>query len=144
MGRYVVLAALAGLVLPVQVFINSRLSGYLSGPLSATAVSGCVAAASLIAVFFLGEPGVSLREAANAPWWAWTGGLIGGFFLLATLISAPRLGVAGTMSLLIAGQLISSLALDHFGVMQASQPLNLPRLAGAGLLAVGAFLILNP
>jgi transporter family-2 protein len=142
---YMIMVWLAGLLIPLQVLINSRLSSHLTGVLSATVVNTFIALLSVIVAFFgLGQTVPSSVQAGNAPWWAWTGGIFGAYFLTATALSIPKLGAAGTISLVIGGQLIASLILDHFGVLQATQPLTLPRLAGGCFLILGVYLILRP
>lgn len=54
----------------------------------------------------------------------------------------PRLGAATVLALLVAGQLLASIALDHFGLFGLPQrPVDLSRLAGAVLLLGGVVLI---
>ena len=55
---------------------------------------------------------------------------------------APRLGAAAFISAVVAGQLICSLALDHFGLMNVpQQPLTAARLLGAALVFAGVLLV---
>jgi len=79
---------------------------------------------------------------ARAPWWGWTGGFLGAFYVAAVAFLAPRLGVATTLSMAVAGQTLAALVLDRLGVMGlASRPLTSPRLLGAALLVAGVLLI---
>ena len=79
---------------------------------------------------------------AQSPWWVWGGGLLGAFFVTASIVVAPRLGAAITLALIIAGQLIVALALDHFGLLGFEErPLNGWRVLGAVLLVIGVALI---
>ena len=55
-----------------------------------------------------------------------------------------RLGVASTITLMIAGQLVLSLILDHFGWLGFSrQPISSERLIGALLVFCGMVLALR-
>lgn len=57
----------------------------------------------------------------------------------------PRLGVASTITLMIAGQLALSLVLDHFGWLGVPrQPLSLTRVAGVALVLAGVLLVRRP
>jgi bacterial/archaeal transporter family-2 protein len=79
---------------------------------------------------------------ARAPWWAWVGGLLGAVYVLATIIVIPRLGAATTVGLILAGQVIASIVIDHFGLIRVTvHELNIPRLAGAVLVVVGVTLV---
>jgi transporter family-2 protein len=54
----------------------------------------------------------------------------------------PRLGAATVLALIVVGQMLGSLTLDHFGILGIPQhPVNPTRLAGAGLLIAGVVLI---
>jgi bacterial/archaeal transporter family-2 protein len=77
----------------------------------------------------------------NAPWWMWLGGLLGAFFVCASIVLPPRLE-ATTMGLFLAGQVIASIALDHFGLLGVTvQPASIPRLLGALLIIVGVTIV---
>jgi transporter family-2 protein len=79
---------------------------------------------------------------ASFPAWLLVGGLIGAQFLLVSLLAAPRLGVATTVAVLIAGQLAAALVVDHYGWLGVPrQPLGPLRLLGAALLVAGVVLI---
>jgi transporter family-2 protein len=54
----------------------------------------------------------------------------------------PRIGVAMTISLIIAGQLITALVMDHFGLLGLEVRQVTPlRVAGVVLVGLGAVLI---
>jgi len=76
------------------------------------------------------------------PWYAWVGGLCGVIFVIAATWGVPRLGVATTITLMVAGQLILGLVLDHFGAFGAPrQPVNLVRVLGVALMIGGVLLV---
>ena len=64
-----------------------------------------------------------------------------GYLVIATTL-APRIGVGRTTAYVIAGQILISLVVDHFGLFGSTpQPLNLPRLAGLSLMVAGVMLV---
>ena len=80
--------------------------------------------------------------AAPIPWWAWSGGLFGAIFIGLGIFLVPQLGAAAFIALLVTGQMLASVAFDHFGWMGLAQrPVDLPRLAGVALLIGGVLLI---
>ena len=82
---------------------------------------------------------VNLR---TLPWYAWLGGVIGAVYVVSILLLLPRLGLALSFSLIIAGQLLISLLLDHFGLLGLPvQSISAGRLLGAALLMIGVALI---
>ncbi len=137
------LALFAGALLPVQAAINATLKTPLGSPILAAFASFLVGTLSL--GFYALVTRVSLPATLGAvPFWGWTGGILGAFYLCMTVILTPKLGPATTFGLIISGQLLSSLALDHFGWLGvAPHALNAPRVLGALFLMVGVLLIRN-
>jgi len=133
---YFVLALVAGAALATQVALNTQLRVAVGSPMQATFISlGVGAVAALTYTVVAREPLPQTASVTAAPWWVWCGGLLGVFYLWATVVSSPKLGVAVTFGLIIAGQVVTSLALDHFGL------LNLPVHAASGQRVVGVGLI---
>jgi bacterial/archaeal transporter family-2 protein len=133
----------AGAVLPVQFAVNSHLRNFLGGPLAAAAASFVVgtialAVAALAVQRSLSEPG----SVSGAPWWAWTGGLLGAVFVLASIVLTPRLGIATTIGLILTGQVIASILIDHFGLIRVPvHEVSLPRILGALPIVAGVVVV---
>jgi bacterial/archaeal transporter family-2 protein len=136
-------APAAGIVLSVQFGINSHLRNFVGGPVVAAAISFMVgtvalAVAALVVQRSLTEPG----SAASAPWWAWTGGLLGAFFVVASIILTPRLGAATTIGLILTGQVLASIVIDHFGLIRVPvHEASFPRIIGALLIVAGVVMV---
>ncbi|HEY9713634.1 MAG TPA: DMT family transporter, partial [Chroococcales cyanobacterium] len=93
---------------------------------------------------FCREAIVPVATLSSVPWWAWTGGLCGTVLLLASLLAAPKLGAGSLVACIVAGQVICSILLDHFGfVGYAVHQLNWTRALGAVLLVGGMLLIVK-
>ena len=45
----------------------------------------------------------------------WCGGLLGAFYVGATIVLSPRLGAATLFGVIVAGQMATAVVLDHFG-----------------------------
>lgn len=132
-------ALLAGAAVPFQAASNATLGRMLGHPLWATLVSLSV---SLVLVFpallALRVSAPAVATASQAPWWVWMGGLAGVAYVTAALVLTPRLGAANFIICVIAGQMISSLLIDHFGLMGLAQkPATIPRIAGVVLILAG-------
>jgi transporter family-2 protein len=139
----VLLGLAAGSGIPVQASLNSALRQHLGRPEWATLVNfgvGFVAMAAVLLVQRVALP--TAAQVARAPWWTWTGGALGAFFVFATVVLTPRLGVATSLAVILAGQLLSALLLDHVGALGlATREVTPGRLAGVVLLAAGVFLV---
>lgn len=137
------LVALGGAGLAVQIAWNARLRISTGSPVLTTIVSLTVSIVSLVLVWASGTAERGTLPAFNAvPVWAWFGGALAAYYLVSSLVAIPKLGVAAVFSLVIAGQVIASLALDTTGAFGVSQiPLSLSRIVGTALLLSGVILI---
>jgi transporter family-2 protein len=137
------LAAFAGAVVPFQSAINAHLARGLGHPLWATLASLLVSVLVLLPVIVaLRLPLPSLAFIAKAPLWLWTGGAFGACFVALAVMLLPKLGASGFVALALAGQMLASMLLDHFGLFGLTpKPLTLPRVLGALLLLAGVGLI---
>ena len=136
------LVALAGGATALQAPTNARLAGALASPVNAAFVSFLVGttALGLLALTLQTRPDAAAMKAL--PWWTWIGGLYGAVFVVSAAWAVPRLGVAMTVILMVAGQILISVLLDHFGALGVpKQPLNLTRLLGVALVFGGVLLV---
>jgi transporter family-2 protein len=142
-SMYYLLAAVAGAVIPLQALINSHLGRAIGGPLWAAATSFAVGTIALIAYSLSFAPsGFLINQAlATLPWWAWTGGFLGAFFVTSSIVVVSEIGTTEMVALVIMGQLVSAALLDHFGILHAAQPASLSRMMGVVLLMAGVLLI---
>jgi transporter family-2 protein len=139
---FLLLAILTGAILPLQAGVNSQLRGVLGHPVLAAAISffvGTVALAVYSAVARIPLPSGAL---GRMQWWHWSGGLIGAFYVACAIILVPRLGAATLVAAVVAGQMVASLLLDHYGLVgYPRHSIDLWRVAGAVLVMAGVFLI---
>lgn len=145
MPLIVLLALVVGAVLPLQAGINAQLRTGVGHPVTAALVSFLVGTAALALYLVVLRPALPAFPAlARVPWWHWTGGLLGALYVVTAVIVAPRLGATALIALVVAGQLLTSLALDHFGLVgYERRPVDLTRIAGVGLLFVGMLLAIR-
>ena len=140
---YLLLALIAGAMMPTQAATNNKMAAFVDSPILAAFISFFVGTVALfIYVLATGTPLGNLASAKNAPPIAWVGGFMGAFFVTAAVTLVPRLGVAMTFSLIIAGQMMVTLVLDHFGFLGLEQrPVTIPRILGILLITGGVVLI---
>ncbi|MGH9819503.1 MAG: DMT family transporter [Pyrinomonadaceae bacterium] len=140
---YLLLALVAGAMMPTQAAINNKMAAFVDSPVLAAFVSFFVGTVALfIYLVATGTPLGNLASAKNAPAIAWVGGLMGAFFVAAAVTLVPRLGVAMTFSLIIAGQMIVTLVIDHYGLLDVPiKQISLARVGGILLITGGVILI---
>lgn len=137
------LAVITGAVVPFQSAINANLGRGLGHPLWATLASLLVSILVLLPIMLaMRVPLPSVAFISKAPFWMWAGGAFGVCFISLALVLLPKLGASGFMALALAGQVVASLVLDHFGWFGLVQrQVSLPRVLGALLLIGGVVLI---
>jgi bacterial/archaeal transporter family-2 protein len=140
---FIILAIFAGLAMPTQATVNSKLAESVSSPILAAFISFAVGTVSLFVYILLtGVPLSNLADSKNAPLIAWIGGFLGAFFVAVMATVVPKIGVALAFSLAIGGQMLVTLLIDHFGWLGVPEkPISLTRIAGAALITIGVVLI---
>jgi transporter family-2 protein len=137
------LAFLVGAAITVQTGSNARLKEALGQPLPAVIISSSIGIVALVLVVLVSRrPWPPLERFGDAPWSAWIGGLLGAVYAVVTVLLARDLGAATLTALVVTGQLVCSVVLDHFGwigfELHAASPW---RIAGCALMVVGLVLI---
>ncbi len=132
-------AILAGSFVPFQAGANATLGRMLGHPLWATLVSLAVSIAIIIPVmmaFKISAP--TFSGTLKGPWWIWQGGAAGVIYITAALLLAPKLGVTNFIIAVIAGQMMASLLIDHFGLVGLPvKPVTLWRISGVAMILLG-------
>jgi len=137
------LALVAGISVVIQQVLNANLRVELNSAVWSGFMSYLVGVLCMVALaMMLREPIPAAAAIARIPWWAWSGGLFGAVFIGLSILVAHQLGAAALIALLVTGQMIASIVIDHFGWLGLAQkPVDLPRLIGVGLLIGGVVLI---
>jgi transporter family-2 protein len=138
----VILMACGGLAIALQPSINARLAQKV-GIYESSLISFVVGTLALLGMVMFAGRG-NLRSVADASWWELTGGVLGAYFVSMTILAVPRLGSAAVMAIIIAGQLTTSVLLDHYGAFGLRHiPLTSTRGIGILLLCLGAGLVIR-
>ncbi|EAP89648.1 hypothetical protein OA2633_10289 [Oceanicaulis sp. HTCC2633] len=143
-----VLTLVAGAMVAAQPAFNGQLSGHLGSPIRAALVSFTAGALIMLATvsvvaFRSGWP--SPERIMNTPPHLFViGGALGALFVTTAAWATPKIGTGSFFALLFAAQLIAAMAIDHFGLFGIEErSVTLMRLLGAGLLTLGAWLVVN-
>jgi len=118
------LAFAAGTSIVVQQALNANLRTALNSAAWSGFVSYFVGLLCMVVlVVVLRDPIPSATMAARIPWWAWSGGMFGAIFIALGILLVPKIGAATFIALLVAGQMLASVAFDHFeDVSRRSDP----------------------
>ncbi|OLY94068.1 transporter family-2 protein [Cnuella takakiae] len=138
------LTFLAGSILPVQALLNSRLGKQVGGSLVGVLLSFLIGSICLVAANALtnGSALVAIRPARTGPWYIWLGGVLGALFLGYITWVNQRQGMALTFILVVCGQILTALLLDHYGWLGNMQRSITPvQLVGVALILGGIYLV---
>ena len=140
---FVILVLIAGMLAPVQAGVNFILSQHVKSFFMAALISFIVGSIGLfLYCVFTKVQFPKLHTFIYSPWWIWLGGLCGAFLVTVTIAAVPKLGATTMFAVFLAGQMIASLILDHFGLLNYPiHTLNIWRVIGVILLFAGVFLI---
>jgi transporter family-2 protein len=139
---FIVIALALGAILPMQAAINSRLAKTAESPVMSAFVSFAVGTVALMLFLVVTGQFKFGFVSSQSPWWIWTGGLLGTFFVAGIVYVLPRLGVVLSFSLVLAGQMFVAILFDQFGWLGVTvREISAGKIIGAVLLIVGVVLI---
>lgn len=134
---YILTAMAAGVLLPIQVAVNTLLKKHLGVPMQVTFISFLAGTIASFCICLFGRYPLPTASGISATsWWMWCGGFIGTFYVWATIFSTPRIGAALALALTVAGQMVAALLLDHYGA------LGLPKVSISFMRVAGIFLVI--
>ncbi len=85
--------------------------------------------------------GGKLSQWRSVPWYTLGAGIFGLVVIAAISYMIPRVGVATSITAIVAGQLLISIILDHFGLLgTAVKPLDITRVIGISVVLFGVWL----
>ena len=139
---WIIIALLSGVFLPIQGGLNARLGKSIESPVHASFISFFIGFITIFIYIVLTKQHVFWSGLKTAPAYLWIGGILGAFYVTAIILAFPRLGPALTFGLVVAGQMIMSVLLDHFNILVTQQtPINIWRLFGMILIISGVIII---
>ena len=136
------LAVIVGALIPVQAATNAAMSRVI-GSVAITSLAlfavGFVVVAAWAIVIRVPLP--SLEALRRVPAYGWLGGFIVASYVIAITFLGPRLGVGNAIRLVVTGQIIAAVIIDHVGAFGAIvQRLTMGRALGAVLMIIGVML----
>lgn len=140
----IILGILAGIGLPIQTSINTKLRKKVGTPYNASLVSFAVALIFLVLLLIVTGQGISIpfERLLQEPVWIWAGGICGVIFLTGNILLLAKVGSVQTVILPVLGQILMGLVVDSFGLFYAEQSnLTLLRVIGAVLVIVGVLVV---
>jgi transporter family-2 protein len=140
---FALLAVGAGCCIALQASANGKFRQNLDSPLWASYFSICgTILTATIAMLIMRPPTPSAATLRETQWWNWIGGPLGALIVLAGAALTRELGAAFFIALVVGGQLLCSLILDHYALLGLNeQPVTWGRALGALLVVAGVVCI---
>jgi bacterial/archaeal transporter family-2 protein len=140
------LIVLIGILGGVAVGVQSPIAGAMGQRVGGTASSFIVHLSGMILsglLLFL-RGGEKIRNWQTLPWYMLGAGIFGLILYQTINITLPRLGSTTMVALIIVGQLLTGLVIDHFGWLGvAARQIDLTRAIGVVVLLLGGYLIVK-
>jgi transporter family-2 protein len=141
---WILVTILAGTFLPLQAGLNARFGRALDNPVFASLISFVIGALVVALFILVSKQPILLVGLKRAPYYVWLGGVAGALYVTITILAFPRIGPALTFGLVVLGQMVMAIILDHFNILVNLQhQVNLWRIAGVVMIIGGVILIRN-
>lgn len=139
------LAMGVGLAMAIQTSLNAQLRTHVGSALNAALISFMIGTVVLTIMVLLQQHNKpSITSLHNIPWYLWLGGCLGVYAISMSIYTAPKLGLLTFTGLMIFGQVVSSMLIDHFAWLGIERnPISLTRFLGAIVIFIGVLLSLQ-
>ena len=144
MNQTLTLACLvaAGVGLVLQNTLMVRITQSASTILIAMLLTSLVGIVIFVTILLLKHGAAGFQElAVSVKWWTLIPGLLGSFFVFASISGYQNVGAATTIAVLIASQLAGGLVMDLIRAHHVPLRALIGPLCGAVMLVVGAWLV---
>jgi transporter family-2 protein len=131
-----------GAILPIQAALNGKLMRTFGHPVIGATISFLTGTLVLLIYAFSIRSSFNPALIRETQWYHWIGGLIGAVYVTGIIVIIPRLGAGLAFTLIVSGQLMMSVLMDHYGLLGVPvNPISPAKLLGFCLLIAGVFLI---
>ena len=137
----VALTFFLGIMIAIYLPANSVVARYLGSPITALIPFFFIALITTIVLLFIFGDYRTFFKVRNLPAYLFLPGFAAAFMVLGTTFLIPKIGARNFFILGIAGQIMTSMFLSHFGLLASPHdPITLKKTVGALLLLAGAVL----
>ncbi|MDA8871007.1 DMT family transporter [Rhizobiaceae bacterium] len=132
---------LGGMAVATQAPINAVLGRASGSFILAAGISFGVGFVLLVALAGVRGNLGALASLGTVPWWAWSGGVLGAFFVWANVSGVGKLGVVTTFAGVVLGQMLAALVMDATGAFGVPvHAVSWQRIAAVAMVVGGLFL----
>ncbi len=134
-------AVVIGFVAATQQAINGHLGTLLGSPSQASFVSFAVVTVIVILVALAVDKRLpNIQQLKETKAWNWLGGILGSLFVLASVITIPKIGAGLTIMMGLLGQIFGSILIQQFGWWKSMKSrVVLAQIVGMIIMLMGLF-----
>lgn len=142
---FLALALITGALIPIQAATNAAFSKSIGNPyVTGLMVFAVGLTGMLLFLLFSGTALPAVHQLTAAPPYGYLGGLIVATYVVMITILVPRIGVGTAIGLIVTGQILCAVVIDHFGLFQVPvRPVDAGRIAGMVLMIAGVYLVMR-
>jgi transporter family-2 protein len=138
---YYALTFLIGIVLTVHLAMNGKVGAVLDNPRVGNALFWCIGAVMAVLIGLSGWQAGALKPLRDVNPILLCAGLLGASLVFGIAFLIPRIGAAKLTLIMLAGQILASLVLSHFGWLGSPKnPVSTRNILGAVVMFVGVLL----
>jgi len=139
---YLGIAALAGAAMALQGTFNAAL-GKSVGVWSSTLLVHIIGTATALIIMIFSRSWFPLEQLAQAPWYAFLGGVLNVLIIYGVVKTIPLVGVGNATTAIIVAQILTAVLIDGFGAFGMKKyDFHYLDLLGIALLAIGSRILL--
>ena len=142
---FLILALLTGALIPIQAATNSMFSKSIGNPYITGLIVFIVGLVGMIIFIIISRTTVPApSQFLSAPLSGYLGGLIVATYVVMITILVPKIGVGPAIGLIVTGQIICAVVIDHFGLFNVPvRTVSLTRFVGVILMISGIYFVMK-
>ena len=142
---FLALALITGALIPIQAATNGAFSKSIGNPFVTGLMVFVVGLIGMILFLLVTRTSMpTAQQLRAAPLYGYLGGLIVATYVVMITILVPRIGVGTAIALIVTGQIICAVTIDHFGLFHvAVREISLTRVAGILLMIIGIYFVMK-
>jgi transporter family-2 protein len=142
---YLGLALVTGALIPIQAATNAVFSKNIGSPFVTGLMVFVVGLIGMLVFILLSRtPFPGRQQLASSPLYGYLGGIIVATYVVMITILTPRIGVGTAIALIVTGQIICAVLIDHFGLFNvAVRSISITRMAGVLMMIGGIYLVMK-
>jgi bacterial/archaeal transporter family-2 protein len=141
----IILTLITGALIPIQAAANAACSKATGNPILAafiTLSTGLIAIILYMVISKTPLPEIATLKSVHPI--NFTAGLIVAIYLIIITFITPRLGVGSSIGLIITGQIIGAITIDHYGFFNTMiRTVDFKRVLGTLFMIIGIYLVMK-